>query len=63
MAMPKQMLKWRAKQAPGAIMPPEEFQAIVQSEKKKGLSADRAKRAAGATYWRTAKAKYKAAKK
>lgn len=61
MAMPKQMLKWRAKQAPGAIMTPEEFAAIERKAAAGG--ARNPKKVAGAAYWGTVKAKYKAAKK
>lgn len=62
MAMPKQMLKWRAKQTPGAIMEPETFKAI-ERKAARNPKVKNPKKVAGAAYWATAKAKYKEAKK
>lgn len=53
---------WRSRQKPGAIMKPETFEGIKKSEMKKGLSEERAEKAAGAAYWNAAKAKYKGRK-
>jgi len=55
--------QWRRRQKKGAIMEPETFESIKRSEMAKGLSAERAERAAGKAYWRVAKAKYRSRKK
>jgi len=55
----KKLLKWRRRQKRGAIMSPETFHKIESSERAKGLSENRAERAAGSQYWRIAKAKYR----
>lgn len=39
------------------------FQDIKRSEEAKGLSEERATKAAGASYWRAARKKYKESKK
>jgi hypothetical protein len=44
-------------------MKPETFQEIKEGEMKRGLGEERAEKAAGAAYWRAAKAKYKKGKK
>ena len=53
--LPKEMLKWVKKQPPGAIMRPETFREIVREAK--GARSPVA--VAGASYWKTVKAKYK----
>ena len=39
------------------------FEKIKESEEARGLSEERATKAAGATYWRAARKKYKERKK
>jgi len=48
--IPKKVLKWRAKQAPGAIMTPEKFESIKQGAAKSG-SAVNPEAVAGKQYW------------
>jgi len=55
--------RWRRRQKKGAIMEPETFHKIEASERAKGLSEERAERAAGKAYWRVAKSKYTRAMK
>jgi hypothetical protein len=52
--------RWRRKQDRGAIMKPSTFAAIEKSAAASG--ADNPAAVAGASYWRTAKAKYRKAK-
>lgn len=59
----KQLLKWRRKKKPGSLMKPKTFAGIVASEEAKGLSPERAKKAAGRAYWNAVKSKYKGRKK
>jgi hypothetical protein len=59
----KELLSWRKKQKRGGIMKPKTFDEIVAESEKKGLSADKARKVAGAAYWNAASAKYKKAKK
>jgi hypothetical protein len=59
MAESKGLLKWRSKQKRGAIMKPKTFNDIVKAEEAKGLSKERARKAAGAAYWNTAEKKYR----
>ena len=56
------LLAWRSRQKTGAIMKPSTFEKIEEEEKKKGLSGERAEKAAGAAYWRAARKKYKQSK-
>ncbi len=58
----KGMLAWRSRQKPGAIMPASTFEGIVKEETPK-IGKERAEKAAGAAYWRAAKAKFKERKK
>ncbi len=44
-------------------MKPSTFDEIKKSEEAKGLSEERATKAAGAQYWRVARKKYKERKK
>lgn len=55
------LLKWRSKLPRGAIMQPSTFSAIESKAKASGLNNPKA--AAGAAYWRTAKAKFAARSK
>jgi hypothetical protein len=55
----KGLLAWRSRQKPGAIMKSSTFESIKQSEEARGLSEKRATEAAGASYWRAAKKKFK----
>ena len=55
----KSMLAWRSRQKPHSIMNPETFEKIKRSAEKKGIGEERATKAAGAAYWRTARAKFK----
>lgn len=57
----KEILKWRQKQRPHAIMSPETFEEIKKRAKKAGASNPEA--VAGHAYWQTVKAKYRARKK
>ena len=59
----KGFLAWRSRQPEGAIMKPSTFEEIEKSAKEGGLSAERAAKAAGASYWQAAKKKYREAKK
>lgn len=59
MPMSKAVLKWRAKQPEGAIMEPETFQAIKRKAARSGKVRN-PEAVAGAAYWETAKAKFKA---
>lgn len=56
-------LAWRRRQPPSAIMRPSTFEKIMKDAMKRGFSKERAKRIAGAAYWRTAESKYKERKK
>jgi hypothetical protein len=56
------LLSWRSRQKTGAIMQPSTFEGIKKSEMEKGLSEERATKAAGSQYWKTARAKYKKSK-
>ena len=60
MPMSKALLKWRKRQPEGAIMEPETFSSIERKAAAGG--ARNAEKVAGAAYWATAKAKFKAAK-
>lgn len=62
MNIPATMLKWRRKQKRGAIMKPETFEDIKQSAEARSVGGERAKKIAGAAYWRTARAKFEASK-
>jgi hypothetical protein len=62
MKIPAKMLKWRRKQKRGAIMKPETFKGIEASVESKGLSPEKAKKVAGAAYWRSVKRKYAGSK-
>jgi hypothetical protein len=55
--------RWRREQKKGAIMKSSTFEKIKESEEARGLSEERATKAAGATYWRAARKKYKERKK
>lgn len=55
--------KWRREQGKGAIMKPSTFEEIKKSEEARGLSEERATKAAGSAYWQSAKKKYKERKK
>jgi hypothetical protein len=57
------MLAWRSRQAPGAIMKPETFEKIMKKAEAQGLSKARAKKVAGSAYWQTVESKYKERKK
>lgn len=54
------ILEFRKKQKPGAIMKPSTFQRIVRSAAQRG--AKNPKKVAGAAYWKTVRAKYRKAK-
>ena len=58
----KNLLEWRRKQRKGAIMNPKTFRTIYKRAKKK-YGKKRAKKIAGAAYWRTVRAKYKRRRK
>lgn len=53
--------KFKASQKRGAIMKPSTFKSIEKKAAASGASNPKA--VAGAAYWQTAKAKYKASKK
>ncbi len=55
----KKILKWRAKQAPGAIMSPEKFQSIKAGARSGGAYDPEA--VAGKQYWQEVMSKYAAA--
>lgn len=55
------MLTWRRRQKRGAIMKPSTFESIKRRAAAAGASNPEA--VAGAAYWRTARAKYRKAKK
>jgi hypothetical protein len=57
------LASWRSRQKRGAIMKPSTFDEILTEAENRGLSKERAKKVAGAAYWKTAEAKYKKAKK
>lgn len=57
------MLAWRSRQKPGAIMKPETFDKIMEDAQKRGLSKARAQKVAGAAYWQTVESKYKRRKR
>ena len=57
------LLAWRSRQKVGAIMKPSTFEDIKKSEMERGLSEERATKAAGASYWRSARKKFKERKK
>lgn len=57
------MLAWRSRQEAGAIMKPPTFEDIKKSEMERGLSEERATKAAGSAYWASARKKYKERKK
>ena len=59
MAEPKKMLKWRQRQGKGKIMKPSTFSGIAAEAKSRGLSAESAKKEAGAAYWQAAEHKFK----
>lgn len=52
----KKVLKWREKQAPGAIMKPSTFSKIEKKAAASGATNPEA--VAGSAYWKTAMAKY-----
>lgn len=58
MTIPKKELDWRKKQKRGAIMKPSTFQNIEAKAKAAGAKNPAA--VAGAAYWQTAAAKYRA---
>ena len=51
--------KWRREQKKEAIMKSSTFESIKESEIEKGLSEERATKAAGAAYWAAARKKYR----
>ena len=57
----KKLLKWRRKQKRGAIMEPSTFAAIEKKAAESGATNPKA--VAGKAYWKTAKAKYRKAKR
>lgn len=57
------MLAWRRRQKPGAIMKPETFDKIVEEAQKRGMSKARAKKVAGAAYWQAVEAKFQSRKR
>jgi len=57
----KKLLKWRRKQKRGAIMKPSTFAAIEKKAAAGGATNPAA--VAGKAYWKTAKAKYRKAKR
>ena len=60
----KNLLAWRSRQKPGAIMSPSTFEEIETKAKKRyGISKKRAEKVAGKAYQTTLKAKYRKAKK
>lgn len=58
----KNLLKWRRKQRKGVIMKSKTFKKIYRRAKKQ-YGKKRAKKIAGATYWKAAKAKYRKRRK
>ena len=54
----KGLLAWRRRQKRGAVMKPSTFRKIVRKARRK-YGIKRAKKIAGAAYWRTARAKYR----
>uniref|UniRef100_A0A7V3JAQ3 Uncharacterized protein n=1 Tax=candidate division CPR3 bacterium TaxID=2268181 RepID=A0A7V3JAQ3_UNCC3 len=59
----KELLAWRSRQKPGAIMKPETFKKIEEEATKRYGSRERGKAAAGAAYWTAAEAKFRKRKK
>jgi CRISPR/Cas system-associated endonuclease Cas1 len=55
--MAEELLEWRRKRSPEAIMKRETFEKIKRSAKKYGMREPEA--VAGKAYWRAAEAKYK----
>jgi len=59
--IPKKVKAWRRRQPHGAIMAPETFRKIATEATRRYGSQERGKRVAGAAYWRTVLAKFRAA--
>jgi hypothetical protein len=60
--IPEKVLEWRAKQKEGSIMKTETFKKIEKGAVK-DVGKERAKKIAGASYWKSVFAKYKERKK
>jgi len=54
----RNLLAWRSRQKPGAIMKPATFEEIKR-EAKKRYGEKRAEKVAGAAYWKTARKKWR----